>query len=119
DFQRELHTAGGTELVDEELRTGIALEVLEQQSFPSDRSLLVFACNSTFRNPIGNFRNFQNWVRFGADALEFSGAVERLDPVPQIVVGQDSSPDDKRLYDGRSGTGPHAGSTLPHFGLCD
>src|SRR5450756_23369 len=77
------------------MRAGIALQVLEQQSFPADGSLLVF----TFRNPIGNFRNLQNWVRFGADAPEFSGAVEGLDPVPQIVVGQNSSWKDRRLYD--------------------
>ena len=33
DFEREPHTAGGAELVDEKLRTGVALKVLEEQSF--------------------------------------------------------------------------------------
>ena len=46
---------------------------------------------SAFRNAIGNFGDFENRVRFGADALQFARTVERFDPVPQIVVGQNSS----------------------------
>ena len=33
------------------------------------------------------------------DSLEFASPLERLDPVPQIVVGQHSSWNDRRLYE--------------------
>src|SRR5208282_3659300 len=85
-----------TELVDKKLRAGVALQVLEEQSFPANVSLPI----PTFRNPVGNFRDLQNRVRFRADALQFAGSVECFDPIPQIVVGQNSSRDDRRLYDG-------------------
>jgi hypothetical protein len=87
DFERQPHPPRRSKLVDEKLRSGIALQVLEQQSLAAD-----VPCRSlTLRNPVGNLGNFQNRVRFRADALQFAGSVERFDPVPQIVVGQNSS----------------------------
>ena len=99
DFEGEIHAAGGAELVDEELLAGIALEVFEEERLAADTSLLI----STLRNPVGDFGDFENRVGFGADAFQFAGAFERLDPVAQIVVGQMSSGNDRRLYAAETG----------------
>jgi hypothetical protein len=44
-----------------------------------------------FGDAVGDFGDLQDRVGFGANAFEFSSAVERSDPVAQIVVGQSSS----------------------------
>src|SRR6266404_1216412 len=112
----------------------MALEVLEKQRFPADSSLPVFGL--TLRNPVGDLRDLQNRVRFRADTFQFAGSVECFDPLPQIVVGQNSSRNVRRLYDGplciplcspvppvvkgfRSAAVFNLRSTLPHFALCD
>ena len=40
---------------------------------------------------VGDLGDFEDWIYFGADFLQFAGAVERGDPVSQVVVGQSSS----------------------------
>src|ERR1017187_1065346 len=57
DFERKPHTASGAKLVDEKVRAGVALKVLEQKSFAADSSPPVFFFVPAFRNPIGNLRN--------------------------------------------------------------
>ena len=39
-------------------------------------------------DPVGDFGDFQDGVDFGSDALEFTSAVERGDPLAEVVEGQ-------------------------------
>jgi hypothetical protein len=43
---------------------------------------------AAFRHAIGDFCNFQDWICFGLDALQFTGAVERRNPLAEIVKRQ-------------------------------
>jgi hypothetical protein len=43
---------------------------------------------TTFRNTVGDFRDFQHGVGFSLDALELAGAVEGGDPLAEVVEGQ-------------------------------
>jgi hypothetical protein len=91
DFEGAAHATGGTELVDQELLAGIVLQVFEQESVAACASLLFFIFilfSRTFRNPVRDLGYFENRVCFGADSFQFSGAVERFDPVSQVVVCQ-------------------------------
>ncbi len=58
DFEREVHAAGGAELVDEHLRAGMAFEVLEEQSGAAG-----------FADAVGDFGDFEDGIYFGADLL--------------------------------------------------
>ena len=95
DLESKTHALRGPKLVDEQLRTGVALDIFEQQSLPADSTLLIAALGDAVRD----LGNLQYRVYFRADAFQFPSAVERLDPISQIVVGQNSSRDDRRLYD--------------------
>jgi hypothetical protein len=44
--------------------------------------------DGSFAYTICDFRDFQNRVDFGLDALEFAGAVEGGDPLAEVVEGQ-------------------------------
>ena len=77
DIEREAHTEGGSELVDQELGAGITFQVFEEESFAANGA--VFTC--ALGNAVGNFRDFEDRVGFAADALEFAGTIECFDPV--------------------------------------
>ena len=36
---------------------------------------------SRFADAVGDLRDFQNWIDFCGDALEFAGALEKLEPL--------------------------------------
>jgi hypothetical protein len=82
-------------LVDEKLMAGMALEVLEEKSntptLPKTgqgwgtraRPYMAFA------HTISYFGNFKDGINFGADTLQFAGAVERSNPLTQVFVGHE------------------------------
>jgi hypothetical protein len=74
DFESEFHTALGAELIDQHLRSGVALYVLEEQRRTAGSA--AFAAVS-FADAIGNFRDLKNGIDFGADLLQFASAFER------------------------------------------
>jgi hypothetical protein len=41
-----------------------------------------------FADAVGDFRNFEDWGDFFADAAELAGFVEEMDPVSEVVGGQ-------------------------------
>jgi len=41
-----------------------------------------------FADAVSNLGDFENRIGFGTDFAEFAGAVERGDPVAEIVIGQ-------------------------------
>jgi hypothetical protein len=49
---------------------------------------------SSFRlaHPVGDFRDFQDRVYFGLDALQLAGAVQSSDPLAKVSEGQRESP---------------------------
>ena len=62
----------------------MSFEILKQQSRPAGVPLGVAA----FGDAVGDFRNLENRIGFGLDALQFAGAVERGDPLAEVVEGQ-------------------------------
>ena len=46
------------------------------------------AAGLALRNTISNLGDFENRIDFSANLLQFAGAVERRDPLTQVVVGQ-------------------------------
>ena len=83
DVERQIHAARGAELVDEELRAGVAFDVLKQQRRPASS----VPGGLDLADAVGDLGDFEDGVGFGAD-FQFAGAVERRDPVAQVVVGQ-------------------------------
>ena len=84
DAERELHAGVGTELIDEELRTGMAFEVLEEQCGAAASTFGI----ATLGDAVSDFSNLKDRVGFGLNALELTGAVERCDPLAEVVEGQ-------------------------------
>src|SRR6202795_844950 len=85
DIKGEPHPASGAELVDKELRAGMPLHVLKEQGGAA-RS--VFG-GAALANAVSDLGAFQDRVRFAADLAQFAGAVERGNPVAEVVVGQE------------------------------
>ncbi len=52
---------------------------------------------AAFGDAVGDFGDFENRVGFGLDAFELAGAVERRDPLAEIVEGQRIPLCDRRL----------------------
>ena len=84
DAESKLHARFGAELIDQNLRTGMALEVLEEQS----RAALGAFGIATLGDAVGDFGNLKNGIGFGLDALQLAGAIERGDPLAEVVEGQ-------------------------------
>ena len=84
DFKRQLHAARGAKLIDEDLGARVALDVLEQES----RAAHAVFGGAAFADAVGDLGYFENGIGFSTDFAEFAGAVERGDPVAEIVVGQ-------------------------------
>ena len=80
-----LHAALGAELVDQQLRAGIAFDVFEQQR---RAARTVLAARSPLGDAVGDLGDLQDRIGFRLDALQFSRLVERGDPFPQVVIGQ-------------------------------
>ncbi len=89
DLEREVHAALGAELVDQDLRAGMAFDVLKEQRGTAGRGRPASITRLTFADAVGDFGDFEYRVDFGANFFEFAGAVERGDPVTQVVVGQE------------------------------
>src|ERR1700727_413206 len=90
----QLHSILRADLVDQKLRAGMALSILEEKRGPSASTLVVAALG----NPIRYFGDLKNLISLGLYALEFARAVERGDPLAKVVEGQkDSSLFDRRL----------------------
>src|SRR5258708_11124210 len=85
DAERQLHARVRAKLINEKLRSWIALEVLEQERGTSGplrcarldgrgaRPHMVYG----FADAVGDFGDFQDRIDFGVDAFEFAGTVER------------------------------------------
>jgi hypothetical protein len=43
---------------------------------------------AALRDPVSNFGNLEDRIGFGLDALQLAGAVERCDPLAEVVEGQ-------------------------------
>jgi hypothetical protein len=65
----------------------MALDVLEKQSRATPSALGI----ATLRDPVGNLGNLENRVGFGLNALELARAIERCDPLAEVVEGQGNS----------------------------
>ena len=91
NFQSEIHAARGAKLVDQDLRSGMALDVFKKQSGAA-RLHGRDARAHIFTHAVGNFSDFEDGINFSADRLEFAGALQRRDPIPQIFVGQNLPP---------------------------
>ena len=85
DIERHAHAVLGAELVDEQLRAGIALDVLEEQR---RAARAVNAARSPLGDAVGDLGDLQDGIGFRLDAHQFSGLVERGDPFPQVLIGQ-------------------------------
>ena len=85
--QGQIHAASGAELIDQDLRSGMALDVFKKQSRPAGLHR-GNARASIFAHAVGDFSNLENGIHFGVDGLQFAGALQRRDPIPQIFVGQ-------------------------------
>ena len=96
DFQREIHPACGTELVDQNLVPGMTFNVFEQDG----RTAWGYSCEfrmvcvrtPCFGDPVGDFSNFQNRIDFSTHAPQFSGTLQRLDPLAKIAIRQTCPP---------------------------
>ena len=78
----QLHAGFRAELVDEDLRAGMVLYVLKEESGATGFAGFRFA------DAVGDFGDFEDGVDFGLDALEFAGAVESGDPLAKVIEGQ-------------------------------
>ena len=48
---------------------------------------------------VGDFSDLEDGIHFSADGLQFTGALQRRDPIPQIFVGQNLPPfGNRQLY---------------------
>ena len=82
DLEREIHAAGRTELVDQDLCAGMAFDVLEEQSWASGRgrpASIIFAGH--LADAVGDLGDLENGIDLSTNFLEFAGAVERGDPI--------------------------------------
>jgi len=79
------------ELVHQDLRSGMALDVFKKQSGAA-RLHGRDARAHIFTHAVDNFSDFEDGINFSADRLEFAGALQRRDPIPQIFVGQNLPP---------------------------
>ncbi len=93
DPERKLHAGVGTELIDEDLRAGMALQVLEQESGTALRAFGIAALG----HAVSDFSNLKNRIGFGVDALQLTRAIERRDPLTKVVEGQWNPLCDRRL----------------------
>ena len=84
DADCQLHSRFRSELVDQELRAGMTFEILEKQCRTAGNALRVAA----FRNAVGDLGDFKNGVGLGLNAFELAGAIERGDPLTEVVEGQ-------------------------------
>jgi hypothetical protein len=85
--ESELHAGFGAELIDEELRSGVTFYVLEKEGGATGLATFQFA------DAVGDFGDFENGIDLGLDAFEFAGAVERGDPLTEVIEGQVWSPE--------------------------
>jgi hypothetical protein len=66
------------------LRSSVALQVFKQKG-RATRSALSIA---TLGDTVGDLGNLKNRIGFGPDALELARAIERCDPLAEVVEGQ-------------------------------
>jgi hypothetical protein len=62
----------------------MAFDILEKQGRATAGSRVIAALGDA----IGDFGNFQNRVDFGLNMLQLAGAVQRRDPLAEVVEGQ-------------------------------
>src|SRR5437660_766573 len=62
----------------------MAFDTLEKQGRATPSAFRV----ATLGDTVGNLRDLKNWVGFGVDALELARAIERCDPLAEVVEGQ-------------------------------
>ena len=64
DLESKIHAARGTELIDENLRSGMTLDVLEKQGRAAGSS-----GELAFTYPVGDFGDFEDRIHLGANGL--------------------------------------------------
>ena len=70
DFEREVHAAGGTELIDEDLGAGMTFDVLEEKRGASGRERAASIVSARhLADPVGDLGNLENGVDFGTNLL--------------------------------------------------
>jgi UDP-3-O-acyl N-acetylglucosamine deacetylase len=100
DAESEGHAAFAAKLVDEDLVSGMALDVLKQQRRTAGRIragcpiLFAFCAErvgscANLAHPVCDFCDFELRRNLFADAFQFAVFFEGLDPVAKIVVSQD------------------------------
>jgi hypothetical protein len=104
DAESEFHAGFRAELVDEELMSGMAFEILEEESGATGLRFVVptqakgrlgwgtliffIFLQMHLADAVGDLGDFEDRVDFGFDAFEFAGAVEGGDPLAEVVEGQ-------------------------------
>ena len=72
----------------------MALDVLEKQRRAAGSA---WQTRPTLTYAVGNFSDFEDGIYFGANCFQFAGALQRRDPIPQIIVGQNLPPFGNRI----------------------
>src|SRR5215475_3167514 len=72
----------------------MAFDILKEKR----RAALAVFCILALAYAVCDFCYLQNRVSFGTNLLQLAGAVERRNPVAQVVVGQCPLPENARLY---------------------
>ena len=78
--QRHGHAPPAAELVHQHARAFVPAHIFKQQRRPAG-----------LHRAVGNLRHLQHGIHFDRHALQLAGPVQRLDPLPQIVVCHASS----------------------------
>ena len=66
----------------------MAFDVLEKQSWAAGQGPASIVSAWHLADAVGDFGDLQDGVDFGTDLFQFAGAVERGDPITQVIVGQ-------------------------------
>ena len=86
-FEGQLHAAFGTELVHQDLGSGVAGDVLEEEG----RAAGLGRALAEFGGAVGDFGHLEVGANGDADAAQFSGLVELLDPFAKVGIGHGCS----------------------------
>ena len=85
DFKRQTHAPLGAELVDEDFRSGMSLDVFKQQR---RAARAVLAARPPLGDAVGDLGDLQDRIDFRLDPLQLSRFIERGDPFPQVAIRQ-------------------------------
>ena len=91
-LQREVHPARRTELVDQNLVSGMAFDVFEQDRRTARRCTFEFRMvpvgAARLGDSIGDLGYFQHRIDLSPHPAQFPGALQCLDPLAKIAIRQ-------------------------------